>query len=658
MAKDPYRYFRIEARELVTGLMEGVLQLEQGVVSADITARLLRLAHTLKGAARVVRQPEIAERAHSLEEVLTRQRDTALPLTPAESASLVEMLDDVSLRVNKLDAAPVAEVAAPVTAKAQSATAATATATIANEEPLETLRVEIEDMDALLRSTLEVRSQLETIRREIAAAERAGGVSSTLVDDVARLSNEVREIQDVAHRLRLTPASAVFPSLARAVRDAAKALDKRVEFETSGGDIRLDASVLRSLRDALAHVVRNAVVHGVESAQERAAVSKKAVANVRVSVQRRGSRVAFVCSDDGRGMNVDAVRTAAIAHGVVSESVAQSMSDTQVIELLRVSGVSTSTNVTELAGRGIGLDVAQESAAALKGEMHISSVTGQGATIEIVVPISIALMQGLMVETGGLLAIIPLDDIRETMRVTDADIARSVDGGSIFFEGGFIPFLPLERMLRHSATTGRGRMNWSAVVVQTGDRTVAVGVDRLQGTQHFVMRPLSSLIKADAIVAGATLDAEGNPQLVLDAAGIVAAADRTRGVSDAKEVERLPILVTDDSLTTRMLEQSILESAGYTVELATSAEEALVKARARRYSLFIVDVEMPGMDGFQFVTETRADPTLRDIPAILVTSRNAVEDQKRGEQAGAHAYIVKSEFDQDLLLRIIRPLIG
>jgi len=195
--------------------------------------------------------------------------------------------------------------------------------------------------------------------------------------------------------------------------------------------------------------------------------------------------------------------------------------------------------------------------------------------------------------------------------------------------------------------------------VQTGDRSVAVGVDRFLGTSSIVMRSLPAAVAADPIVAGASLDAEGNPQLVLDPIELVALAERGRGSALGGTPPRpAPILVIDDSLTTRMLEKSILESAGYEVEIAVSAEEALAKACDGRYSLFLVDVEMPGMDGFEFVETTRADPTLRSIPAILVTSRNAPEDRRRGEQAGARAYIVKGEFDQGKLLQTIRALIG
>jgi two-component system chemotaxis sensor kinase CheA len=455
------------------------------------------------------------------------------------------------------------------------------------------------------------------------------------------------------------------------VRDAAQTLGKRVAFEACGGEVRLDANMLASLRDALMHVVRNAVAHGVETEAERVALGKPPTGQVRLEVLQRGSRVAFVCTDDGRGIDVEAVRTAAVARGLLPAAAAKSLPADQVIALLGsvgAGGLTTSNDVTELSGRGIGLDVVRATLSRLKGEMSIRTEPGRGATIEVQVPVSIAALQGLVVEAAGARVAIPLDAIRQTLRVRDAEVARSAQGDSILHAGKVIPFLPLERMLWRLGSTGPNCGNsgnpgiWSAVVVQAGDRRVALGVDRLLGAANIVMRALPGVVEADPVVAGASLDAEGNPQLVLDPAGLVAAAERgraeTSNAAARAEPQRAPVLVIDDSLTTRMLEQSILESAGYQVELAVSAEEALTKARDHRYSLFIVDVEMPGMDGFEFVAQTRSDAALRDIPAILVTSRDAVEDRRRGQQVGANAYIVKGEFDQGQLLQTIRTLIG
>ena len=703
MAKDPYQYFRVEARELVDGLTQEILQLEKASSSlpSEGVARLLRLAHTLKGAARVVMQPRIAERAHTIEEILAPHRASKLPLTKTQVSKLLLLLDEISSQL------------ADISSPALSST--TEPARLSAEKPLETLRVETQEMDSLLQTLTEASVQLGAVRKGLGAVDRLRDLNSLLLDllavrprenraaaaasgmagiararslaedlrsgidqfqrslavDLERVEGTFVEMRDVTHRLRLIPTQSVFASLALSVRDAAQTLSKRVAFDTLGGDIRLDANVLASLRDALMHVVRNAVAHGVESEAQRIALAKPAIGQVRLEVLRRGSRVVFVCTDDGGGIDVEAVRKAAVARGVVSAAVAKALSADQVIALLGsigAFGLSTSREVTELSGRGIGLDVVRATLSQLNGEMRIRSEPGRGVSVEIQVPVSIAALQGLVVEVGGTRVTVPLDAVEQTLRFGDAEVARSAEGDSIIHEGKAIPFLSLDLMLRRSGTGGPhfgNRVNTgirSAVVVKSAGRCVAIGVDRLLGAANIVMRALPSVVQADPVVAGVSLDAEGTPQLVLDPAGLVAAAEHSRGetfnAASQAQALRAPILVIDDSLTTRMLEQSILEAAGYQVELAVSAEDGLMKAQGNLYSLFIVDVEMPGMDGFGFVAQTRADTVLRDIPAILVTSRDSVEDRLRGQQVGASAYVIKGEFDQMQLLQTIRTLIG
>ena len=704
MAKDPYRYFRVEARELLDGLTQGILELEMGASTPPHAgvARLLRLAHTLKGAARVVMQPGIAERAHAVEGILTTHRESEQALSKEQGSELLQLLDAISVHL--------ADISSPAPANV------TETKRLSAEEPLETLRVEIQEMDSLLQILTEAGVQLGALRKDMGATERLFNLTGQLVDllavhpgesgdgaasssvvaamtrarvlaeelsaslsqfqrslatDIERVDGAFVEMRDVTHRLRLIPAQTVFASLARSVRDAALTLGKRVSFETSGGEVRLDANVLASLRDALMHVVRNAVTHGMESEAERIALGKPPTGQVRLEVLRRGSRVIFVCTDDGRGIDIEAVRKAAVSRRIVLAAAAKALSDDQVIALLGsvgALGLTTSSDVTELSGRGIGLDVVRATLYQLKGEMSIRSEPGRGVRVEVQVPVSIAALQGLIVEAGGARLAIPLEVVHQTLRIHDTEVVRSVEGDSILHAGKAIPFLSLALILRRSGSLSPNfvhRVNagfWSAVVVQAEGRCVALGVERLLGSASIVMRALPSVVDADPVVAGASLDADGTPQLVLDPAGLVAAAERSRGdtfkAATQDHAQPAPILVIDDSLTTRMLEQSILEAAGYQVELAVSAEDGLIKAHAQRYSLFIVDVEMPGMDGFGFVAQTRADPVLRDIPAILVTSRDAVDDRLLGQQVGASAYILKGEFDQMQLLQTIRTLIG
>ena len=216
--------------------------------------------------------------------------------------------------------------------------------------------------------------------------------------------------------------------------------------------------------------------------------------------------------------------------------------------------------------------------------------------------------------------------------------------------------MALSRLLDNAAPPSP-RRHGSVVIVESAGALAAVGVDRLLAPARLVLRPLPELAPASPLVAGASLDVEGNPQLVLDAEALVLAAQHAGAQTRPAEAARIPVLVVDDSLTTRMLEQSILESAGYAVHAATSGEEALEQARRQRYALFLVDVEMPGMDGFTFIERTRADPALRDVPAMLITSRSSAQDRQRGRDVGAQAYVVKSEFAQSAFLEQVRQLV-
>ncbi|HEY2393380.1 MAG TPA: response regulator [Candidatus Angelobacter sp.] len=684
--KDKYKYFRIEAHELLEGLGKDMLELEKGKSGKDLVGRILRHAHTLKGASRVVKQPEIAEIAHALEDAFAPYREQSNEVPPERVNHALGLLDLIAARVSSLDLPVAINTEAPLPV---------------SEEFFETVRVEIAEADKLLNSLTEASVQLTALRREAGSLERirqlAGNLRGCLTLEPGLNGNEPREasasvklralteelcthlehlernitaraeqvtveftqVHDAANRLRLLPAKTIFTSLERAVRDAAQALQKEVTFELSGGDIRLDAHVLTVLRDALLHVVRNAVAHGIELPAERVSSGKPAQGRVELRVERRANRAAFICRDDGRGINVEAVRRVAVLRGLVPAQDTTSLHMEEVVRIIMKGGVSTSNTVDEVSGRGIGLDVVRETAARLKGEVTMSSDHGQGTVVEICVPVSLSSLSALEVETSGTVVALSLDAIREIRLVADHDIARSATKESIVYNGKVIPFMTLASALRREAVGGRKRRSWTTVVLEASSGIAAFGVDRLLGTANIIVKPLPTLAFAEPVAVGASLDAEGNPQLVIDSEGLIAAADKEiTSTPKPVSVERTAILVVDDSLTTRMLEQSILESAGYEVELATSGEEGLSKARKRQYQLFLVDVEMPGISGFEFVSQTQNDASLRNVPAILVTSRNALEDRRRGEQVGARAYIVKGEFDQGHLLKKIRELIG
>jgi two-component system chemotaxis sensor kinase CheA len=678
MSKDPYRYFRVEARDLLEQLSRGMLDLEKSVDDAQAVPRLLRLAHTLKGAARVVRQREIADHAHAIEDVLTPLRDLAgaVPREPIDT--MLRLLDDIGTRAAALVPAPDAE--------------SPRSGNPLLEETLRTGRPDIVEMDAVLAGILQAHAQITALRRSQGAAERARDLADLLVQHLSlrrgrgerlagspsqsmaeelravlgdlgrglaagvdRMDRELRQVRDAAEQLRLIASAALFTALERTARDAAQTLGKRVIFEGRGGDVRLDAEVLGLVQGALLQMVRNAVAHGIESEGERTALRKPIEGRVTLDIAREGRRIVFSCTDDGAGVDLDAVRRAAQRKGWLAPAT-QELGAQALLQLLLRGGISTAKVVTEVSGRGIGLDVVRDAVERLGGDVAVHTAAGQGTTVRLMVPLPIASLEALIVEAEGVVASIPLDAVQRTLRHGAQEIARTAQGDSMVHDGKVIPFISLSRVLQPAAPLRTGRFG-SAVIVHGAGALAAIGVDRLLGTASVVLRPLPEFSPATRVVAGASLDVEGNPQIVLDPDGLVSEAQRAGPQPQELEAARVAVLIVDDSLTTRMLEQSILESAGYIVHAAASAEDGLEQARRHRYALFLVDVEMPGMDGFTFIERTRADPALRDVPAILVTSRSSPEDRQRGQEVGAQAYIVKSEFVQAEFLQRVQQLV-
>jgi two-component system chemotaxis sensor kinase CheA len=736
LEKDPYKYFRVEAAELAERLGQGALAIDKGGALAGGVAAMLRHAHTLKGAARVVKQIEIAEHAHAIEDVLAPHR-ARTDTVPRECAvPLFASIDAITGLLAKLGAAPDTRAQAPSPAPApppalasaigaapatptgpESALSAASPASSpasppapspaprapsaesspkarAAEEPSVTLRAEVAEVEAVvdglgealveiealknpLAAVEQVRQLAELLAKQLAAPRRAdserlitllersqrvaedlrqglGRFDRGLLHGVGRLRRQLEQTHSAAERLRLVPAGSIFTALERAAYDAARELGRHVHFITRGGEVKLDSHLLVVAQGALLHVVRNSVVHGLEPEAVRVRAGKPALGSIWLSIERRGRHVLFTGRDDGAGVDIEKVRTTLSKHG----ENAAGLSDDQLLERLLRGGVSTTSDVTRLSGRGVGLDVVREAGEVLGGSAKLKSSRGQGFSVELRVPLSVAAVSVVAVESAGKTLSVPLDRVVESVRFSRAEITRSGVHESVCHQGKVLPFAPLARVVGGDGTAAAAARAWTSLIVAGVGGRAAVGVDRLLGARTVVIRPLPDVAGTAAVVAGATLDALGNPELVLDGDALVAAVQRTQGVAAAPSVASRPILVIDDSLTTRMLEQSILESAGYEVALATSGEEGLEKARQSPYALFLVDVEMPGIDGFTFVDRARHDPALAHVPSVLVSSRNAPEDFARGKEVGAHGYIVKGRFDQRELLGLIERLVN
>lgn len=679
MTRKVLTYFRSEAREIVQGLSEDLLAFERDQ-QPEVLSRMLRLAHTLKGAARVVKQKSIAEHIHEFEDLLSPYREVPDGCSKEQIDRLLKLIDNISVLLDHLDE----ETSKPTSAEKDTARSSPRAASLPSqpaplwhhrglevESLLEDLRAASGQLDSMRESmpTLEKGKNLGDLllsqlavegvpkaARYVAEELRSllGSIERHLAAGMEQLERELKQVQENTEKLRLVKAEALFPTLRRALREAVSESGAQVELTTEGGDLRLDGSILAVVQGALIQAVRNSVAHGLQTSAERSKLGKPEPTQLSISVSRIGRDIVFVYRDDGRGINIEAVRERMSERGMNVKGADQA----EILRLLLQGGISTAGSVTQEAGRGVGLELIGGAAADLGGRALIRTERDRYTEITMQFPWSVAGMN--LLEVSAQLSdpgerqtfLLPLDCVREVLSVREIDVLSESNGNTVLYQGQAV------RLLSLSGILGAAEYPSSTVVVlESPDGMLALAVAGLQGTRTASLLALPPFVDTAEYIAGAVLDADAGVLLALDPKGLSLELERYRAPRKISVQTGPPLLVIDDSLTTRMLQQSILESAGFEVDLATSAEEGLEKAAERSYGLILVDVEMPGIDGFTFVERIRSDPALAHIPAILVTSRDTPEDKARGRAVGAQGYMVKSEYDQKRLLDTIRGLL-
>jgi two-component system chemotaxis sensor kinase CheA len=518
----------------------------------------------------------------------------------------------------------------------------------------ETVRVPLSRLDEVVR----------LVGESAAAHLRVGrllgehlGVDPGTVDEVRELSRVLNELQELTMRARMVPVVTITDVLQRAVRDVARVTDKTVRWEVRGEDTELDRGVLQQLADPLLHIVRNAVDHGIEPPAERVAAGKPEHGTVRFHAMQIGSEVILTITDDGRGIDVDRLRRDAAAQSPE----ASDLSDEEALQLVFRSGVSTADFVTDISGRGVGLDVVRTNVDAVRGRIEIRNEVGRGSEFRVIVPITLAVLPCLLVRAGGRRHAIPMHSI--SLAQAEAGEHRSA-GDPVVWHGN--QALPLAGL---AETLGLPPDEHGPVVIVTGlDRRHAFRVAELIGQRDVVVKGLSRLLPRLDAFAGASVEPDGSILLVLDVPGLIDQARRGRGrvrSTLARQASSLPavavrakVLVVDDAMTVRELQRSILERAGYHVITASDGVDAMARLSEAPVDLVLTDVEMPRLDGFGLTEAIRAHPSRGNIPILILTSRASEEDRQRGLQAGADGYIIKSAFDEASLLSAVERLLG
>jgi two-component system chemotaxis sensor kinase CheA len=645
--------FRDEATARLDEMDAALLTVESGDAGPETIDALFRHAHTIKGAAAMLGFDDIRTLAHAVEDVFSGVRETgtfppelAAPLLRATGALRSQvtgtggpsdgLFEDLAaaraaLTGDSVTKPPPGEPAAGEEQEAHPPPAA----------ERRTLRVPAEKIDHLLDVVGEVMQD----RRRL--AHSLGGdaqVAREFSDTFGAGDRMLDELKDIAVGMRTLPLAVIAGPLPRAVRDLARAAGKDVELVVTGADTELDRVILESLSEPLTHLLRNAVNHGIESPAERQRAGKPERGRIEFRAVARGSLVEIVVADDGRGVPAQVTEMA--------------RREGSLADLLTRPGYSTAAQVTDLAGRGVGLDAVKSYVQSLGGSLEIRSEPGRGMDVILVLPLALALLEVLLFERGRAVYGVPLGVVEEVVLVTDT---LTLEGRpALEVRGRSLPVADFAALV--GAAAPRLGRQAPALVISAGGRRAIATCDALLGQQEVVVKPLGPLLASVRGYLGSAILGDGRIALLVEPSLL------TRGSRELAEmpgpslvipVSAPKVLVVEDSFTVRELQRSILEAAGYPVVTARDGRDALaVLDHDGDVALVITDLEMPELDGLGLTRAIRADDARSSLPVVIVTSRGSEDDRRRGIEAGADAYMAKRAFDQQTLLATVERLVG
>jgi two-component system chemotaxis sensor kinase CheA len=499
---------------------------------------------------------------------------------------------------------------------------------------------------------------LRSLETRVAALRRAAGQDQLHVDKL------VDDLLENSKKLLMLPLSTQSSLLRKVVRDLARELGKDAELVIHGEDTRMDKRILEEIKDPLVHLLRNSLDHGIESPEARAAAGKPARATITIKVsQVNGNQVEIAIQDDGAGIDTDRVRTQAVARGLLSAAAAEALDPAAAQALIFEADLSTSPMITQLSGRGLGLAIVREKAEKLGGRVNIESRRGQGATLRMTLPLTLATFRGVLVEASRRTFVVPTSQVERVTRFRSADIQTVEGRETLPHNGRALALAHLADVLELPAPSAMDdTAARTALILGTGTDRIAFAVDAVIDEREVLVKRLRKPLVRVRNIAGATVLGSGQVAPILNVTDLmrsargmaprrVAAAPKAADTAVAKRV-----LVAEDSITSRMLLKGILESAGYQVKTAVDGLEAFTLLRSEEFDVLVSDVEMPRLNGFDLTTRLRADRELAELPVILVTALASREDRERGIDVGANAYLVKSDLDQSNLLDALRRL--
>lgn len=477
------------------------------------------------------------------------------------------------------------------------------------------------------------------------------------------LNRLTSEVQDKLMRLRMVPVGSLTARLHRTVRVTAEHQAKLAKLTVEGEQVELDKTVLEEIADPLLHILRNAVDHGIEPPALRQALGKPKIGHIRVRATYEATQVVIQVSDDGGGIEPEVVRAAAVRRGHISEAEATHLTDEEIYSFLFLPGFSTASEVSEISGRGVGMDIVKETVTRMKGTVAIQSVPGQGMTLTIRLPMTLAILRVILVKASTETFAIPLAPVTRILRIEKEDIEHIGQKPVIRVEGEVYPLLHLGAVLnlKHPADETLRRV--PVLILNLGSQQIAVAVDQLVEAREVVVKSMGNLLQRVPGIAGATLMGDGSVVLILNPNELV--RDTTRSEVQPRSVVRAPakvrealqVMIVDDSVSVRRVLSNFVRNQGWTPTEARDGLEALELLQSGTVTpdIVLLDIEMPRMDGYELTTTVRSNSALKHIPIVMLTSRAGEKHRRKAMDVGATDYLVKP-YQEEVLLGVIRRL--
>lgn len=695
--------FKVEAAEHYDTIVQGLLQLEDAdpASSATIIERVFRSTHSLKGASRAVNLTDIEKVCSSMETIfgLLKKGEINNSLQLSEYLyKLTDLLKELLLAIgdiskivpssrvnqavktiNSFIKTPVKNI--PVTTIKESTEIKQEPAPVATHLTSidDSVRISTQYLNNILAQTeyfVTLRTTLEHYKSclgDIYCKYKDDNIYELLRDLIAFQAESARMTDELTANIRsvlLSNFSLLFKGLHRMVKELAKEYDKEIEFEAKGADVEIDRRILEELKDPVLHIIRNCIDHGIEGKEERVLSGKSVSGKISLVVEKLIERkVRIVISDDGRGIDNIKVVESAIKNGVISKEESLSLNYKEIQRLILKSGVTSKKFVTDISGRGIGMSIAEEKMISLGGTMDISSESGKGTNFILTLPQTISTFRGVLIKSEKQHLVIPSKFIKKVVikgkenigNVGNKKIFRN-ENGSAFDLFRLSDLIGIEK----SVQSGKASQNYNIMIISHNNTDIAIIVDDIFEENEGILKGMGPQLQYVKYIAGVTIIKNGVvvpvvnvKELIKDSTSAVQPINEpifSSGTENSDDSPTVKVLIAEDSITIRHALKNYIESAGYQVTTAIDGVDAMKKLKETRFDIVVSDIEMPHMNGFELTRQIRSNSEIAETPVILVTALESAVDMKKGMDAGADAYIVKSSFEKSNLIDTINRL--